>query len=313
MVRAATPKKITGSRKRSPKRRPSKGSGRVSLLKIAYFFALFCLLFFSVFVVGYVIFFRTVVAAELPFEEHDLQFEEIGLPDQDSLSGSISPVGRELPEVAIIIDDMGYHPKVGRELIALDLALSFSFLPHAPFTHDLEAMVYQKGNPILLHLPLEPRSAEWDPGPGALYLSDDPATRRKIFYANLQRVPHATGVNNHMGSRFTEDSSAMEEMAQLFAEQQLFFIDSFTTSASKGLERAREKKVPTARRHIFLDNVQEKEAICGQIKKLVKLAGHQEHAIGIGHPYPETFLALNSCGAEILQDVSMVGVDKLVH
>jgi len=275
---------------------------------------LFCLLFFSVFMVGYVIFFRTVIAAELPFEEHDLFVEEIDLPVTNESAEPLPTVsGKKSIQVAIIIDDMGYHPEVGRALIELDLTLSFSFLPHAPFTHDLEEMVYQRGNPILLHLPLEPRSPEWDPGPGALYLSDDQATRRKKFYTNLQLVPHATGVNNHMGSLFTEDSSAMDEVVELFSREQLFFIDSFTTSASAGLESARKNGVPASRRHIFLDNVQERNAICRQIKKLVKLANHQEHAIGIGHPYPETFSALSSCGSEILKEVSLVGVDKLVH
>lgn len=264
--------------------------------------------------VGYVVFFRTVVAAELPFEEHDIHFEEVVPQGKASTADNVPlPAAGKLPQVAIIIDDMGYHPEVGRDLIALDLYLSFSFLPHAPFTQDLEEMVYQKGNPILLHLPLEPRSAEWDPGPGALFLKDDSATRRKRFYDDLQHVPHATGVNNHMGSLFTEDRAAMEELVELFSEQQLFFIDSFTTSASTGLLSAREKQLPSARRHIFLDNVQNREAICLQIEKLVKLAAHQEHAIGIGHPYPETFSALNSCGLEMLKSVSVVGVDTLVQ
>ena len=311
MAPAATRKKATGSRKRpTKKRKPARFLERVSYRKIAYFLALFCLLFFSVCILGYVVFFRTVVAAELPFEEHDIQFEEAVVPSRPP---ALSPEEKKRSQIAIIIDDMGYHPEVGRDLIALDLNLSFSFLPHAPFTKELEEMVYQKGNSILLHLPLEPRSAEWDPGPGALYLGDDSATRRKKFNDGLQLVPHATGVNNHMGSLFTEDRGAMEELVDMLSEQGLFFIDSFTTSASKGLVSAQEKKVPTSRRHIFLDNVQEKEAICLQLEKLIKLANHQQYAIGIGHPYPQTLSALSSCGLEMLQGVSVVGVDKLVH
>ena len=311
MARAATRKKATGSRKRpTKKRKKARFLERVSYRKIAYFLAIFSLFFFSICMLGYVVFFRTVVAAELPFEEHDIQFEEPVVPSRDP---ALSPAEKKRSQVAIIIDDMGYHPEVGRDLIALDLNLSFSFLPHAPFTKELEEMVYQKGNSILLHLPLEPRSAEWDPGPGALYLRDDSSTRRKKFNDDLRLVPHATGVNNHMGSLFTEDQRAMEELIELLSEQQLFFVDSVTTSASKGLVSAREKKVPTSRRHIFLDNVQEREAICLQLEKLIKLADHQEYAIGIGHPYPQTLSALSSCGLEMLQGVSVVGVDKLVE
>lgn len=311
MARAATRKKAAGSRKRpSKKRKQATFLERVSYRKIVYYLALFCLLFFSVCMLGYVIFFRTVVAAELPFEEHDIEFEEAAPPSRDPAS---PPLTKKRVQVAIIIDDMGYHPEEGRALIALDLSLSFSFLPHAPFTQELEEMAYQKGNSILLHLPLEPRSAEWDPGPGALYLSDDSSTKRRKFYADLRLVPHATGVNNHMGSLFTENGPAMAELAALLSEEQLFFIDSYTTSESKGMVSAREKKVPTSRRHIFLDNVQDREAICLQLEKLIRLAEHQEYAIGIGHPYPETLSALSSCGLDMLQDVTVVGVDKLVH
>lgn len=296
------------------KKKQTKRSDRRSYSRIAYFLVLFSLLFFSILTVSYVVFFRTVVAAELSFEEHDISFEEPDLEHRAAPSGDRSgdEAGKR-PRVSIIIDDMGYHPEVGRNLIGLDLGLSFSFLPYAPFTEELEEMVYQKGNTILLHLPLEPKGKEWDPGPGALFLADDSAARIMKFNTDLQHVPHATGVNHHMGSRFTEDQAAMEELAELFSEQQLFYVDSFTTSASKGMLSARLKKVPTSRRHIFLDNVQEIEAICAQIEKLILLAGHQEHAIGIGHPYPETFEALDSCGHDLLESVSLVGADQLVH
>ena len=313
MARAATTKKVNRTGKRTAQKKQPGFLQRISYVRLLYFLALACLFFFSIFMVGYVIFFRTVVAAELPFEEHDIQFEELHLPDREHPAERGRPEDVEkLPQVAIIIDDMGYHPDVGRGLIDLDLFLSFSFLPYAPFTQELEEMTYQKGKPILLHLPLEPRSAAWNPGPGAIYLADDAETRRKKFIDNLQHVPHATGVNNHMGSLFTESRPAMEELVDLIAEQQLFFIDSFTTSASTGQESAQKKGVPTSRRHIFLDNVQEKGAICLQIEKLAALAEHQGQAIGIGHPYPETLSALQSCGQEVLGRVVIVGIDALV-
>ena len=315
MARAATTKKVNRARKRPARKKNQAGFlQRISYLKLLYFLVLFCLLVFSILMVGYVIFFRTVVAGELPFEEHDITFEELNLPGRDGSAGSDRSVAaKKEPKVAIIIDDMGYHPDVGRDLITLDLLLSFSFLPHAPFTQELEEMAYQKGKPILLHLPLEPRSAAWDPGPGALYLADDLETRKKKFHQDLQLVPHATGVNNHMGSLFTENRPAMEALLGLIAEEQLFFVDSFTTSASTGLESAIKKRVPTSRRDVFLDNIQQHEAICAQIEKLVALADHQGAAIGIGHPYPETLSALQSCGQELLGRVLVVGIDVLLE
>ncbi|HER63611.1 MAG TPA: divergent polysaccharide deacetylase family protein, partial [Desulfobacteraceae bacterium] len=82
----------------------------------------------------------------------------------------LDPPREELPRIAIIIDDMGHHQQVGEELLDLDMNLTFSFLPHAPFTSGQAERARQLGRDILLHMPMEPRDPRWDPGPGALYL-----------------------------------------------------------------------------------------------------------------------------------------------
>jgi len=315
MARTAIKKSsVKTRRKPRKKKKPLTIRDWINIRKIVYLVLLLSLLVFSVGMVGYVIFFRTVVAGELPFEEHDIIFEEPNPPRHKTPDTDVSIESeQQTPRVAIIIDDMGYHQEEGRMLLSLDLNLSFSFLPYAPFTPVLEEVAYQNGKTILLHLPLEPRSPEWDPGPGALYLKDDQQTRRKLVVDALNLVPHATGVNNHMGSLFTEDEKSMTELMDVVKDEQLFFVDSYTTSESKGLFLAQRKKVPATRRHIFLDNVQETQAICKQINKLVNFADQRGSAVGIGHPYPETVAALETCGKDILKGTLLVGVEDLLQ
>lgn len=255
-------------------------------------------------VTGYVIFFRTVSAAELP----SVPSGRMSAVPEASDNGTVLK-----PKVAIIIDDLGYHYQLGRDLLALELELSFSFLPHAPYTRSLAREAYQQGRTILLHLPLEPRDRQQDPGPGALYTAGSKADYRRQLEANLLAVPHATGINNHMGSLFTENHRAMGQLLQLVKEQELYFIDSYTSPSSVGLLMAKTHQVATARRQLFLDNLQQPEHICAQLASLVRLAGVHGWAIGIGHPYPETYEALSSCGAGTLLSVDLVGVDKLVE
>ena len=315
MPRSAAKKKPSGKSKKGGVKKPARTFFSVgTCLKIVWFFSLLCLLSFSIAMVGYIIFFRTVEAAERGYEQAGGEYDH--KPNQAEVMHNphfATAASEAIPVVVIIIDDMGFDRQVGEAIIELDLELSFSFLPYAPFTKELEQSVYQKGRSILLHLPLEPKSSEWDPGRGALYLKDDYQVKKRSFETALLRVPHATGVNNHMGSRFTENRNGMEELISLVSEQELYFIDSFTTPESTGMAVAREMKVPTSRRHIFLDNVQSRAAICLQLEKLVELASRQDHAIGIGHPYPETLEALSSCGLDILEPVSLIGVDKVVH
>ncbi len=217
------------------------------------------------------------------------------------------------PRVALIIDDMGYHQQIGRRLLALDLNLTFSFLPKAPYTKKQEELAWEKGHDVLLHLPMQAHGSSWDPGPGALYLKYSTPQIQALVEDDLKSVPHAIGSNNHMGSRFTENRAAMHAVLTVLKRRGLFFVDSYTTAASIGLDEARRMAVPSARRHVFLDNVQDKKKICQQLDRLVVLAMKKGWAIGIGHPHQTTLDALTDCGQRIQTRVRIVGVHTLVR
>lgn len=263
---------------------------------------------------GYVIFFKTTIAHGAVLEEksQEIIFEEPysaihGLPED------ILPVrDSSLPMVAIIIDDMGYHKEIANELLALPLNLTFSFLPEAPFTPELEEKAFRTGRIVFLHLPMEPKSKEWDAGPGALLSGQSKEEQAALFRQNLLAVPHAVGVNNHMGSLYTENREAMDSLMVLLAEEELFFVDSFTSSASKAMLAAQEAGIPTARRQIFLDNVHSQNKVCAQLKKLVARAEEKGYAIGIGHPNDATLAGLINCANPLLKRVRLVSAQELL-
>ncbi|MBU1233465.1 MAG: divergent polysaccharide deacetylase family protein [Proteobacteria bacterium] len=278
------------------------------------FLILFGLLLFSMGAAGYVIFFRTTVAhgASQAHNWADIVFEE-PYPVIPELPPDLQPDGASsLPMVAIIIDDMGYHEKIGSQLLALPINLTFSFLPSAPFTPELEEQAFQTGRVVLLHLPMEPKSKEWDPGQGALLTGQDRNQQKALFYQNLQGVPHAVGMNNHMGSLYTENRAVMADLMELVHAQGMFYVDSFTTAASQGLAAARAANVPAARRHIFLDNVHSPDKVCKQLEKLVLSAEKEGWAIGIGHPNEATLSALTTCRGKFMERVRLVSAQELV-
>ena len=248
--------------------------------------------------------------ADIVFEEPVPASPE---PPEEGAQSVQEETSQGRPRVAIVIDDMGYHPAVGRALLALDLNLSFSFLPHAPFTLELEQLAYEQGRDVLVHLPMEPRDSQWDPGPGALLLSMDADRLRAVLQEDLRAVPHAIGANNHMGSRFTEDATAMRRVLTVLAAEGFFFLDSFTTPRSQGLREARRLGVPAGRRHVFLDNVHDSSRVCVQLRRLVAKARRQGAAIGIGHPNQATLDSLRRCRKELLEAVELVGVHELVR
>jgi hypothetical protein len=242
--------------------------------------------------------------SEIVFEEPNPPTHEIPLPPT---------IETKLPRVAIIIDDMGYHEKLGEELLALPLKLTFSFLPFAPFTRKQETAAAESGHTVLLHLPMQPQKSEWDPGPGALFLGETEERQMAIFNTDLTWVPHAVGINNHMGSLYTENEPSMRSLLAMIKARGLFFIDSVTSPQSVGSHLALEIGVRTARRQIFLDNIHSEGKIRQQVDKLVELAQKQGMAIGIGHPYPETLQALTASIPSLTADVQVVGVGDLLQ
>ncbi len=290
--KSATSKKVT--------RKTTRQTGAVAPVKLFSWFLILALLFSSLVVLVYVIFFRTVAAHAM---SQDSTPCEIQMDEE---------VPR-LPTVAIIIDDMGYHHHEGRLLLDLPYALSFAFLPYATSTDELIEAAHERNKTILLHQPMQPKGQEWNPGRGALTMEHSPEQIEKIIEKNLQHVPYAVGVNNHMGSYLTELEEPMEVVLDYISRQGLFFIDSYTTAKSIGYKLALKMGVKTGRRNVFLDNVHDVDKICCQLESLVKYAEKHGSSIGIGHPYPETYEALKKCLPRYDSRVDIVGVEQLIH
>jgi uncharacterized protein len=217
------------------------------------------------------------------------------------------------PRVALIIDDLGYHRDVDLQLIGLDIPLSVAILPSAPFTDVVAQAAARQGRDILLHQPMEPKDYPCvEPGPGALLLSMDEKQLTDILRRNLGQIPGVRGMNNHMGSSFTENREKMSVVLRELRRQGLFYIDSRTTNGTVGLEEAKKIGLPAAQRTIFLDNNPDPEAIYTQIGYLLRVATRSGFAIGIGHPYPQTLGILRQYQHGLGNDVAIVPVSDLV-
>ena len=202
------------------------------------------------------------------------------------------PVGKG-GRVAIIVDDLGRGTQAAKQLLAIDEPVTFAVLPGEAQAADVARMAHAAGREVMLHTPMEPQGFPVvDPGDDALLTGQGDDELKVRLRALLDRVPHASGANNHMGSRFTEDERAMNAVMAVLKERGLFFIDSLTSSNSVAVEAARRAGVPVLRRDVFLDNVAEVGPITVELRRLAEKARRNGHAVGICHPYPETLQAL---------------------
>ena len=187
----------------------------------------------------------------------------------------------------IIIDDIGNNKKLGQRTLALPGPLNLAFLPHTPFARSLAKQARSRGHSIMLHSPMANKNNA-QLGPGAMTSEMNEQQWRQTLLDNLEAVPLAKGVNNHMGSLLTENPKAMSVVMQTLQQQGMFFVDSLTTARSVASQHAAAAGLPYLTRDVFLDHVVSPKAISRQFDKAVNLAKSRGIAVVIGHPYPET-------------------------
>jgi len=196
------------------------------------------------------------------------------------------------PQIALIIDDIGHSRSLADQFVELQATLTFSILPHLAYSQQLAQELHHQGYEVMLHQPMEPLNDCCDPGPGAVFVGDNANKIENIIQSNICEVPFAKGVNNHMGSRFTASSYEIAAALKVIRSSNLYFIDSITSNRSLAHATAKQYQIPTAYRHVFLDNVRNESTILARLKQLRNHALRHGRAIGIGHPFPETARAI---------------------
>jgi polysaccharide deacetylase 2 family uncharacterized protein YibQ len=213
----------------------------------------------------------------------------------------------------VVIDDVGFDESMALDFARLGLPMTFAILPHQRYSLALASRLREMGHEVILHLPMQPVGRPGsDPGEGAVIEGLSRDEIRAIVEGDLESVPGAVGLNNHMGSRATTDPILMRAVLEVARERGLFFLDSRTTSATVAYDLAVEMGIPAARRTVFLDDRRERSYIEAQVRSLLERARMEGIALAIGHPDQATLDALKeSTGLLRSPDIRMVPVSTL--
>ncbi len=250
------------------------------------------------------------VAQKPPFEI----YPEEETPPVTPLPKPKTGLPKELPKIAIIIDDVGYDRDMVEKFLGLDAVFTFSVLPHNPFQRSIAKAAQTKGISVMLHLPMEPNEyPSINPGPGALLTSMSPDELISQLKQNLDAIPMIKGVNNHMGSKMTTVSTQMYQIFSILKKRDLFFIDSRTTVDTLCEPSARLFKVPFAQRDVFIDHIPEPDFIRKQINRLLQIAQSRGEAIGIAHPHEITYNVLREALPKLKEHSILVPASEVVH
>lgn len=238
------------------------------------------------------------------------------LPPQPEAEPAPKPqiYGPGKPKVAIVIDDFGINRNLADCFMDLDMPITISVLPFLEHSKDIARSAHERGFEVMLHLPMQPQ--KWpniNPGPGVLLTSMDRNEIRGRVRAAIEAVPYAAAVNNHMGSKFTEDRERIGWALKEINQHGLAFLDSMTSNRSQAYNEARRLNLTTSYRNIFLDNVQDEQAIRLQLRKLVTKARQDGLAVGIGHVYPVTCQVLRNEYNQLKSKVDLVPFTRILE
>jgi polysaccharide deacetylase 2 family uncharacterized protein YibQ len=248
--------------------------------------------------------------AALTPEHNPVETPKPPAPPQPVVPPLTPPVAR----VAIVIDDFGPDRNIAEKFLDLPIPITFSVLPFQRNSQEIADLAHARQRQVILHLPMEPQGyPKVNPGKGALLVSMSSDTILKSIDTALNATPHITGMNNHMGSHFTENAVLMKTVLEEARKRGLYFIDSYTSPRSAAASVAQQIHIPFLRRDVFLDNNRSESAVRSQIGLLIRRAKIEGTALAIGHPHETTLLALSRAVKEFEREkISVVPAGDLM-
>jgi polysaccharide deacetylase 2 family uncharacterized protein YibQ len=202
------------------------------------------------------------------------------------------PHGR--PLIAVVLDDVGVARSHAELAIDLPGVVTLSFMTYADGVAGMAARARAKGHELMLHVPMQPLDGAVDAGPHALTVDASDAELLTRLAWGLDRFPGYIGINNHMGSRFTQDERGMGVVLGELKRRNLLFLDSRTIGTTIGDKLAARMGVAHVIRDVFLDNEMDEAAVLKQLIQAEKVAAGKGQAIAIGHPHPATIAAIRA-------------------
>lgn len=217
---------------------------------------------------------------------------------------------------SIIIDDFGNRMKGTQEIINLPYPLTVAVMPFLPTSKSDAEAAHLAGKEVIIHLPMEPMNANksWL-GPGVISTSLSDAEIRKRVDAAIADIPHAIGINNHMGSKATVDARVMRIILEQCKKHKMFFVDSHTNYHSIACKTAEEVGVPCIENEMFLDDQHTLSHVTKQLSLIHQRLQTRRYCIAIGHVGAGgkiTAEALKNKLPELANYIQFVPISKLI-
>lgn len=222
-----------------------------------------------------------------------------------SLNDRRSPLN---PSIAFIFDDLGESLAELREIYSLDIPVTVSIIPKLKFSKNIAHIASRCGFSVLIHLPMEPKEGKSYRTDKYRFISGSLSKRENetLLRSYLNSIRIAIGVNNHMGSKASEEEPLMRLLMRAVKNKGLFFVDSRTSLNSVAYQVASQEGLVCGYNEGFLDAVASPDHMQKQIDQLIKKASDKGKIIIIAHPRESTIKFLKAKLGQLKEKVNFI-------
>ncbi|MBO4439075.1 MAG: divergent polysaccharide deacetylase family protein [Spirochaetaceae bacterium] len=194
-----------------------------------------------------------------------------------------APAIQSTGTLIFVFDDAGHNMTQLQPFLELPFPITVAVLPGLDYSAQAAQKARNSGKEVILHQPMQAKNRSVDPGPCAIKPDMTADEVYDLVRQNIASLGPVSGINNHEGSLITENENLLGAVMDVCRAEQLYFLDSRTTSASVAKKVAAQRSLPIWERTVFLDNTQNKKDIETAVKLGMELAAKNGSAIMIGH------------------------------
>ena len=195
--------------------------------------------------------------------------------------------------IGLVIDDFGYrNDAVSEGFLGFKTPMTYAVIPGHQYSSLMGGEAKKFGFEVIIHMPMETHIITKGEEDFILMTSQSDEEITSRVNNAFKQIPQAVGMNNHQGSKATEDRRVMTAVGNVLKDKSKYFLDSRTTKNTIAEETMSLLGVSTARRKVFLDNSDNLNDINRQVDELANSAKKDGVAIGIGHVKENTLAVL---------------------
>lgn len=192
-------------------------------------------------------------------------------------------------KIAVVIDDFGYKiDKSVQSFLSLPFPVTFAVIPGTKFAKQVANKAYRAKSDVLIHLPMEPLKSPVEDDGFTVFTNMSEKQLEEVISKSIAAVPHAIGVNNHMGSKATMDKKTMARLMRIIKRHNLYFLDSVTNRQSIAYSFAIQTGVLALKMTTYIDNIYSSISVEQKLESVVKNLKNTKTAIVIGHDNQKT-------------------------